>query len=146
MAVQPIPEGYHTVTPYLVVPGAPDVIEFLKQVFGAEEMFRMAGPDGRVMHAEVRVGDSIIMMGEVPEGEAARPAMIHLYLEDVDAAYARALAAGATAVAEPKDQFYGDRSGGVEDAAGNRWWIATHVRDVPPEEMAAAMKEAGGGQ
>jgi PhnB protein len=142
MAVQPVPDGYHTVTPYLVVPEAAKVIDFLKQVFAAEEVLRMSGPDGRVMHAEVRVGDSIIMMGDVPEGEPARPAMIHLYVPDVDAAYARAIAAGATSASEPKDQFYGDRSGGVDDASGNRWWIATHVRDVPPEEMAAAMQQA----
>ena len=135
MAVKPIPEGYHTVTPYLVVPGVARLIEFLQQAFDAEERHRMARPDGTIMHAEVRIGDSIVMMGEATGEFQPIPAMIHLYVADVDAAYRRALAAGATSVREPTDQFYGDRTGGVKDASGNQWWIATHVEDVPPEEM-----------
>lgn len=135
MTVKPIPEGHRTVTPYLVVPGVARLIECLKRAFGAEEVLRIARPDGGVMHAEVRIGDSIVMMGE-PRTDAERmPGFIHLYVQDADATYRRALEAGATSVVEPADQFYGDRAGGVEDPAGNRWWIATHVEDVPPEEL-----------
>ncbi len=133
--VRPIPEGYHTVTPYLVVPGLAQVIEFLKQAFGAAEIGRFAQPDGRIMHAEVRIGDSVVMMGE-PHGDIeARPAVLHLYVEDVDASYRRALDAGAHSLREPADQFYGDRSAGVQDPAGNQYWLATHVEDVSVEEM-----------
>lgn len=135
MAVRPIPEGYRTVTPYLVVPGVAKLIDFLKQAFGATERQRVARPDGSVMHAEVEIGDSVVMLGE-PMGEVQPiPAMIHLYVEDADAAYRRALEAGAASVMEPTDHFYGDRSGGVKDFAGNHWWVATHVEDVPPEEL-----------
>lgn len=136
MAVKPIPDGYHNVTPYLVVPGVARLIDFLKNAFGAQEIERMTRPDGSVGHAEVRIGDSVVMMGE-PAGEApAMPATIYLYVEDTDAAYRRALEAGATSVMAPADQFYGDRNAGVKDPCGNQWWIATHVEDVPPEEMA----------
>jgi PhnB protein len=135
MAVKAIPEGYRAVTPYLVVPGVAQLMDFLKQAFGAEEVNRMARPDGTVMHGEVRIGDSVIMMGEVSGAFEPTAAMIHLYVEDVDATYRRALEAGATSVREPADQFYGDRSGGVKDRFGNQWWIATHVEDVSPDEM-----------
>jgi PhnB protein len=135
MPVNPIPDGYHTVTPYLVVPEAARLIDFIKQAFDAQESVRMARPDGRVMHAEVRIGDSVVMMGDAGEGSPARACMIHLYVPDADATYQRALQAGATAVREPANQFYGDRSGGVRDPWGNDWWIATHVEDVPEEEM-----------
>ena len=141
MAVKPIPDGYHTATPYLVVPGVPKLIDFLKQVFQAQEIERMARPDGTIMHAEVRIGDSVIMMGE-PIGEnSPMPATIYLYVNDTDAAYRRALQAGATSVMEPANQFYGDRNAGVMDPCGNRWWIATHVEDVAPEEMARRAQE-----
>ena len=148
MAVQPIPEGFHAVTPYLTVTGIPKLIDFLKETFGAEEIHRMAGPDGTVMHAEIKIGDSLIMMGE-PVGEfQAMPAQLYVYVPDVDFAYQRALAAGASAVSPPTDQFYGDRHGGVKDPSGNLWWIATHTEDVAPEEMAqraqAAMKQRQG--
>lgn len=143
MAVNPIPQGYHHVTPYLVVPGVARLIDFLKQAFGAQEKERHARPDGTIMHAEVKIGDSVVMMGE-PMGEfRAMASMLYLYVDDVDAVYKRALLAGATSVREPTDQFYGDRNGGVKDAAGNLWWIATHVEDVAPEELAkraAALK------
>ena len=141
MAVKPIPDGYHTATPYLVVPGVPKLIDFLKQVFQAQEIERMARPDGTIMHAEVRIGDSVIIMGE-PIGEnSPMPATIYLYVNDTDAAYRRALQAGATSVMEPANQFYGDRNAGVMDPCGNRWWIATHVEDVAPEEMARRAQE-----
>jgi PhnB protein len=145
MPVKPIPEGYHTLTPYIVVPGVAKLIDFLKEAFDAKELHRMAGPDGRIMHAELRIGDSPLMLGE-PMGEwKAMPCLIYLYVEDTDAFYHRALKAGATSMMEPADQFYGDRNAGVKDAAGNLWWIATHKEDVAPEEMKkrseAAMKQ-----
>lgn len=137
MAVKPIPEGYHTVTPYLAVDGAEQVLEFVKQAFGAEELFRMDTPDGKIGHAEVRIGDSPVMLADAPTSDQgqAMPGMIHLYVDDVDEAFRRAIEAGATPLRDPADQFYGDRTGGVKDSAGNQWWIATHVEDVPPEEM-----------
>ncbi len=136
MTIKPIPEGYHTVTPYLVVKGAAQLIDFLQQAFDAEETQRMALPDGTISHAEVRIGDSVVMMGEAGGDFKPMPAMFHLYVEDVDAVYQRALQAGATSVRAPEDQFYGDRTGGVQDSFGNQWWIATHIEDVPAEEMA----------
>jgi PhnB protein len=135
MATNWKPEGYHTVTPYLIGRGTAELIEFLKQSFGAEERERHLGPGGTIMHAEVRIGDSVVMMSEASDEFKPMPATIHLYLEDVDAAYERALRAGGKSLREPADQFYGDRSAGVEDAAGNQWWLATHVEDVSPEEM-----------
>ena len=135
-SVQPIPDGSHTITPYLVVEGVPKLIEFLKQAFGAQELGRMARPDGGVMHAEVKVGDSKLMMGEPMGDWKAKPCSLYLYVEDVDAVYQRAIQAGGTSVSEPSDQFYGDRTGGVIDPSGNYWGIATHVEDVSHEEMA----------
>jgi PhnB protein len=138
----PVPAGYATVTPYLCVADAAKLIEFLKQAFDAQLLFKMDGPGGRIMHAEMTIGDSRIMLAQ-PEPGKETHAMIHLYLPEVDAVYARAIAAGATSVREPADQFYGDRSAGVRDQFGNQWYIATHVEDVTPEEMdrrMAAMK------
>ncbi len=135
MAVQPIPEGYSTVTPYLIVEGADRVLDFATRAFGASERFRMDRADGTIGHAEVTIGDSVVMLAEAGGESPAMPGGIHLYVEDCDAAYARALEAGATPLREPANQFYGDRSGGVRDPAGNVWWITTHVEDVPPEEL-----------
>lgn len=137
MAVKPIPDGFHSVTPYLIVQGVAKLIDFLKQSFEAEEtMVRTTRPDGTIMHAEVRIGDSIIMMGE-PMGEfQPMPGSIYLYVNDTDAVYKRALQAGATSMMEPADQFYGDRNAGVKGPSGNIWWIATHIEDVSPEELA----------
>lgn len=149
MAVNPKPDGYHTLTPYLVVREANKAIEFLKQSFAAVETERFDRPDGTVKHVELRIGDSMVMMGE-PEGEMQpMPAMLHVYVDDTDAAYHRAIEAGATSMMEPADQFYGDRNAGVKDPCGNVWWIATHVEDVLPEELkrraeAAAKKQAAG--
>ncbi|MGH2789141.1 MAG: VOC family protein [Actinomycetota bacterium] len=140
MAVKPIPDGYHSVTPYLIVQGADKVIDFLKQAFAAEETVRMTAPDGSIGHAEVRIGDSAVMMGEAA-GQSPMPGSIHLYVEDCDAAYQRALEAGATSVREPADQFYGDRMAGVRDPVGNQWWIATHIEDVSESEMAKRAEE-----
>ena len=144
MAVNPIPEGYHTLTPYLIVEGAAKLIDFMKAAFNAQEVFRMPGKDGAVGHAEVRIGDSMLMVADAQPEYPARPSMICLYVEDVDATYQRALAAGATSVREVADQFYGDRSGAVQDASGMQWYISTHIEDVTDEEMArraAALKD-----
>ena len=136
MAVKPIPDGYHSVTPYLVVQGVAKLIDFLKQAFDAKEIERMAGPDGSVMHGEVRIGDSVVMLGEAWGESKPIAAALYLYVNDTDVTYRRALQAGATPLREPADQFYGDRSGGVKDPAGNQWWIATRKEDVSPEELA----------
>jgi uncharacterized glyoxalase superfamily protein PhnB len=145
MAVKPIPDGYHTVTPYLTVQGVPKLLDFLKQAFAAQEIERMTQPDGTIGHAEVRIGDSVVMMGEASDEWKPMPGAIYLYVNDADAVYQRALQAGAISTMEPADQFYGDRSAGVKDPSGNYWWIATHKEDVPPEELkrraAAAMKQ-----
>ena len=134
--VKPIPEGYHTLTPYLVVDGAEKVIRFMKEAFGAQPVFEpMMRPDGKVMHAEYRIGDSVVMISDSSERAQATSAMLHLYVPNVDAAYQKALKAGATSLTEPADMFYGDRSGGVKDAAGNRWHIGTHIEDVSPAEL-----------
>jgi uncharacterized glyoxalase superfamily protein PhnB len=125
----------HAVTPYLVVPGVARLIDFMKHAFGGEEMDRMVQPDGRVMHASVRIADSVIMMGEPMPGMEAMPAALLLYVTDCDAVFRRAVDAGAMVVNEPTNQFYGDRSGGVKDPSGNMWWISTHVEDVAPEEL-----------
>ena len=142
------PAQYHSLTPYLAVRGAPLAIEFYKKAFGAEELFRMAAPDGAVMHAELRIGDSVVMLGEEsPEMGAPSPATLGgspagllFYVEHCDQAFARALQAGATAVQPPADMFWGDRYGTVKDPFGHRWSIATHVKEVPPEEMARAQE------
>ena len=135
MAVNYIPKGYNTVTPYLIVEGADKVIDFVKQSFGAVEIERLPGPDGKIGHAEVRIGDSVIMLGEAGDHWKPMPCSIYLYVQDTDAAYKRALEAGATSVMEPADQFYGDRNAGVKDSSGNLWWIGTHIEDVSPEEI-----------
>jgi uncharacterized glyoxalase superfamily protein PhnB len=140
MAVKPIPEGYHSVTPYLTADNAAKLLDFVKAAFEAKELFRHLGPDGAVAHAEVKIGDSIVMVGQARDQWKGRTAMLYLYVPDMDATFKRALAAGATSVQEPTDQFYGDRNGGVQDPSGNQWWISTHKEDVSPEEMARRMK------
>jgi PhnB protein len=143
MAAKPIPDGYHTVTPYLICRGAAKALEFYKEAFGADELFRMPRPDGRVMHAEIRIGDSPIMLAdEVAEMQALSPASlggspvgILLYVEDVDARFDRAIRAGGTVVRPVQDQFYGDRSGTLLDPFGHKWTIATHKEDLSLEEV-----------
>ena len=130
-----IPEGYHAVTPYLVVRDVNGLIAFLQKVFDAKEGERMPRPDGSIAHAEVRIGDSTIMMGEAIGSEEIMPAMLYVYLEDTDTAYQRALAAGATSLREPRDEFYGDRSAGVQDPFGNQWWLATRLEEVSEDEL-----------
>jgi PhnB protein len=152
MAIKAIPEGYRTATPYLIVRGAAEAIEFYKRAFGATEMLRMADPQGRVGHAEIRIGDSVIMLADEhpamgyrgPRSLGGSSVSILLYLDDVDAVFDRAVKAGAKALRPVANQFYGDRSGTLEDPFGHVWTIATHVEDVAPEELKrradAAMK------
>jgi PhnB protein len=143
MGIKPIPDGYRTATPYLIVKGAAEAIEFYKRAFGATELLRMADSKGRVGHAEIRIGDSVIMLAdEYPEMGHRGPrslggssVSILLYLEDVDTVFERALKAGARAQRPVQNQFYGDRSGTLEDPFGHVWTIATHVEDVPEEEL-----------
>jgi uncharacterized glyoxalase superfamily protein PhnB len=155
--VNPIPENAHTITPYLRVRGAAAAIEFYKKAFGAEEFFRMPGPAGgnTIMHAELRIGDSNLMLSDEseqwnvlgPQSRGGTTVGIHLYVTDCDAAYARAVAAGATGNMPPADMFWGDRFAKVTDPFGHEWSIATHVEDVTPEECArrAAKAFCGGG-
>jgi uncharacterized glyoxalase superfamily protein PhnB len=136
MAARPIPEGYHTITPYLVVRGAAKTIEFMKKAFGAELAFEpMKRPDGQIMHAELKIGDSHVMIADATEQHPAVQSRLHLYVPNVDAVHQRAVAAGGTSVMEPSDQFYGDRAGGVKDPTGNYWHIATHIEDVAMPEL-----------
>ena len=145
------PEGYHQITPYLIVKGAAGAIDFYKQAFGATELFRMPQPDGRVGHAELKIGDSAVMMAdEFPEMKVVGPKTLGnspvgllLYVENVDATVAKAVSLGATIQRPVADQFYGDRTCTIEDPFGHKWTVATHIEDVSPEEMqrrAAAMK------
>lgn len=151
--VQPIPDNYPRVTPYLTVDGADEAIRFYTEVLGAAERGRMAGPDGRVGHAELSLGDSVVMLSdEHPEMGVRSPKSIggtattlHVYVEDADAVFAAALAAGATELRPVEDQFYGDRSGQFEDPFGHRWNVATHVEDVPADEMEKRATEAMAG-
>ncbi|SFC13275.1 VOC family protein [Massilia yuzhufengensis] len=147
--VKPIEDGMHTVTPHLVCAGAADAIAFYARAFGATEIMRLPGPGGKLAHAAVRIGDSMVMLtDEFPDWDATGPATlggspvtIHLAVADVDAAFERAVEAGAIARMAPADMFWGDRYGVVEDPFGHRWSMATHIRDVSPEDMAAAMQQ-----
>jgi PhnB protein len=134
--VKPVPEGYHTITPYLVVDDAEKIIGFMKEAFGAQLLFDpMMRPDGKIMHAELKIGDSIVMIADASERAQPTSVALYMYVPNVDAVYQRAIKAGATSLMEPADQFYGDRSASVRDAAGNRWYIGTHVEDVSPAEL-----------
>ena len=135
MAVRPIPEGYHTLTPYLVAEGADNLIKFLEQAFGATLRGCHRRRDGTVMHAEMKVGDSIVMLSDANEQWKPRPASFYVYVEDTDGTYQRALDSGAQSLMAPANQFYGDRTAGLSDSFGNFWWIATHVEDVSKEEL-----------
>jgi PhnB protein len=149
--VKPIPDGYHSVTPYLIVKGAAKAIEFYKQAFRATERTRMAQPDGRIGHAEIQIGDSTIMLADEfpernirgPESLGGTPVMIHLYIDDVDTVAKRAVAAGAKEIRPVQNQFYGDRSGMFADPFGHQWNIATHVEDLSAEEIGKRAAAAG---
>ena len=140
MAVKPVPEGFHTVVPCLTVDDAGALIGFIEKAFDAQVTYCMKDEDGSVRHAEAKIGDSIIMIGQAREQWKSRPGMLCLYVPDCDALYKRALAAGGKVIREMADQPYGDRSGGVEDSQGNQWWISTHVEDVSTEEVERRMK------
>ena len=135
MPVKPIPEGYPAVIPYLVVQDAAKFIAFMQSVFDAKLTEQLLQPDGTIGHSELRIGDSIIMLAAASEAHKATPVMLHFYVEDVDAVFKKAIAAGGTVLSEPAKQFYGDRSGGCREPGGNTIWIATHVEDVAPDEL-----------
>ena len=155
--VKAIPDGYSAVTPYLTVKGAAQAIDFYKKVFQAEEVMRLQAPDGKVAHAEIRIGGSVIMLhDEAPEWKALSPSTIGdsgsslmVYVNDVDTVFRRAVEAGATVTMEVADQFYGDRCGNIRDPFGHKWSIATHIEDVPPDEIdrraAKLFEQQGGG-
>ncbi len=153
MAVNPVPDGYPQITPYLCIDGAAAAIEFYATVFGATERMRMPGPDGKIGHAELQLGDGVVMLADEFPGMGARsantmggsPVIVSVYVEDVDAVFERAVAAGATVVRPVETQFYGDRAGQFEDPFGHQWSVATHVEDVPPDEMERRAAEAMGG-
>ncbi|MFF3215817.1 VOC family protein [Streptomyces sp. NPDC002886] len=150
MTVQPVPEGYPRVTPYLCIDGAAAAIDFYVAVLGARERMRMAAPGGKIGHAELELGSSVIMLADEhpaigfrsPKSVGGTPVTLHVYAEDVDAVFAKALARGATELRPVRDEFYGDRTGQFEDPFGHRWSIATHIEEVPPEEMERRSEEA----
>ncbi|MDQ3890940.1 MAG: VOC family protein [Actinomycetota bacterium] len=150
MAARPIPEGYHSVSPALAIDGAADAIDFYKQAFGATERSRMAGPEGKVAHAELEIGDSVVMLSDpFPQSTVKAPTELggttvglFVYVEDVDAVFRQAVDAGATVTMELEDMFWGDRFGTLTDPYGHSWSLATHVEDVPPEEMEERAKQA----
>jgi PhnB protein len=151
--VNPMPENYPRVTPYLIVDGAAAAIDFYTSVLGAVERGRLDGPDGKVGHAELEIGDSMIMLAdehpemgaEGPRTVGGTPVTVHVYVEDADAVFARALEGGATSLQDVEDKFYGDRSGSFEDPFGHRWSVASHVEDIPPEEMSKRAAEVAAG-
>ncbi len=140
MSVEPIPKGQPVVSPYLTVRGARALLQFLESTFGGK-VTELIAPGDRIAHAQVRIGDSVVMIGEAPDGQVSTPGVLYVYVRDVDATYRLALQNGAKSVREPADQFYGDRSGAVKDVSGNTWWIATHVEDVSLDEMKRRMPE-----
>ena len=148
--VKPIPEGYPQVTPYLCIDGAGAAIDFYRDVFGATERMRMPAPDDTIGHAEVQIGDSVIMLSDEfpdmgmrgPRTLGGTPVTLSVYVDDVDTVFDRAVSAGATTLRPVEDQFYGDRSGQFEDPFGHRWSVASHIEDVPPDEMAKRAAEA----
>ena len=151
-SVKPIPDGMHTVTPHLICDGAADAIAFYKKAFNAEALAQLAGKNGKLVHALIRIGDSMIMLvDEFPEWGSfgprslkGSPVTIHLYVEDADAVVARAVEAGATVIMPIADMFWGDRYGMIEDPFGHRWSVATHIRDATPEELAKGALEGCG--
>jgi len=150
MSAKPIPEGYHTLTPFLTVRNAVRAMEFYKQAFGAQERGVAKGPDGKVMHAELKIGDSVIMLSDEypefgslsPQSVGGSPMGLHIYIENVDAAFDRAVKAGAQVEMPVMDQFWGDRYGKLKDPFGHKWSIATHVKDVSADEMKRSMDDA----
>jgi uncharacterized glyoxalase superfamily protein PhnB len=142
---KPVPDGYEAVIPYLLVSDAARLIEFIQKALGGEVILNMTNPDGSIGHTEIRVEGCVIMLSQARAEWKAMPCMLYVYVADVDAVYARAVAAGATSVSEPKDQFYGDRTAGVQDLCGNQWWFGTHVEEIAPDELQRRHLEARGG-
>jgi PhnB protein len=150
-SVRPVPEGYHTATPYLICNGGAAAIDFYKRAFGAVELMRMPMPNGRLGHAELKIGDSVIMLADEnpesgihsPQHYGGTPVSVLLYVENVDAVFEQAVSSGAKAVRAPQDMFYGDRTSSLIDPFGHSWYIHTHVKDVSPEEMQSAMSANG---
>jgi uncharacterized glyoxalase superfamily protein PhnB len=147
MPVKKIPDGFHTLTPYLVLNDAAKVITFLKKAFNAQLVYSHNGPNGKIGHAQLKVGDSMLMLADASPEHPAQPCSLYLYVDNCDAWYEGAIKAGATSIMKPMDMFYGDRNAGVKDASGMQWWMATHVEDVSAEEVgkraeAAAKKPA----
>jgi PhnB protein len=148
--VKPVPDGYHSITPYLFIKGAADAIDYYKNVFGAKERMRMPGPNGRVMHAELEIGDSIVMLADEnleigaksPKTLGGTSSTLHVYFDNVDNIAEKAVKTGATLVRPLKDEFYGDRAASIVDPFGHMWSIATHIEDVSPEEMKKRMSKA----
>jgi PhnB protein len=142
MAVKKIPDGFHTLTPYLVLDNASKVIAFLKKAFNAELMYSHDRPDGKIGHAQLKVGDSMLMIADATKEHPAAPCSLYMYVENCDAWYERAIKAGATSIMKPMDMFYGDRNAGVKDSSGMQWWMATHVEDVSAAEVEKRAEEA----
>ena len=148
--MKPIPPGHNSVSPYLIVDGAARALEFYARAFGAVELMRHGAPGGKIGHAEIRIGDTVVMLADehpdhdayAPKKFGGSPVMLHLYVEDVDAVVQRAVAAGAKLTRPVADQFYGDRNGGVEDPFGHSWHVSTHIEDVPPDELDRRAKRA----
>ena len=140
--VKPIPDEYHTITPYLTVESLPRSVEFMQAVFDGEQKEAVPDAEGVVRHAEVRIGDSTVMIGQARDDWKPNPGALYVYVEDTDATYQRALAAGATSIMPPAKQFYGDINAGVKDPSGTTWWIATHFEDVSPDELERRGKES----
>jgi PhnB protein len=136
-----VPKGFHTVTPFLMVNDARGLIEFMEKAFNGEVTANVKDDGGRIMHATVQIGDSLVMVADVMNGSQPVPAMLYLYVDDVDAIYRQAIDANGTSLREPIDEFYGDRSAGVKDEWNNQWWLATHVEDVSDEEMERRKEE-----
>ncbi|RKP43446.1 VOC family protein [Trinickia fusca] len=149
-SVKPIPEGMHSLTPYLVCAGVAEAIEFYKKAFGAVELHRMTGPDGKIAHAQIRIGDSVVMMSDEspqcgsmgPKALKGTPVSLYVYVENADKVFETAVAAGAIVKMPLADMFWGDRWGHIEDPFGHQWHIATHIRDATPEDLERAMREA----
>lgn len=151
--VKPIPEGYHSVTPYLIIKGAAAAIDYYKKVFGATELFRIQAPEGKIGHAEIKIGNSPIMLADEhpemgfvsPQTLGGSPVGLMIYVDDVDTMFTQAISAGGQQLKALENQFYGDRSGTLKDPFGHTWTVATHIEDVPPEEMEKRAASAHGG-
>jgi PhnB protein len=144
MSTHGVPAGYHSVTPFLTVDDASKLITFLQGAFGAVVTERLEGPSGRIGHAELLIGDSIVMISDATDNYPATTTGLYVYVEDVDSAYRIAMSAGAKSIGEPEDKFYGDRGAGVEDPCGNNWWIGTRIEDLTAEELKKRAVEARG--